>query len=351
MRERLEEPTPGCESLAALVARPRRIGLDAGERLKLALDPTGLVGLGDEPADRLPELLDGVLGRVRLEDSRLRLDHLRERPEGHAVAVRERAAVPPEHEAELTGFDRLEELEHEPALADARNSDKGEELRLELTRHSREHLPQQRQLAFASDERRSSGSFDADPSPSSQGFTGRHRARLPLRRDRLDPPVVDRALCGAIRCLVDEDRAGLGRRLKSRRGVDDVSRGHSFAGLRPRVERNQRFPGRDPDPHLELALLDELIADRERRAYRPLGIVLVRDRGAKDRHDRIADQLLDGAAVPLELGAKPGMVGLEQPAHVLRVHALGTGGEADEVAEEAGDDLALFARSRFGRQP
>ena len=41
------------------------------------------------------------------------------------------------------------------------------------------------------------------------------------------------------------------------------------------------------------------------------------------------------------------VVRLEQPPHVLRVHPLGSGGEADEVAEEAGDDLALLARRRL----
>ena len=111
----------------------------------------------------------------------------------------------------------------------------------------------------------------------------------------------------------------------------------------PCVERDQRLAGRDPDADLELALLGERVANRERRADRALGIVLVRDRGAEDGHDRVADELLDRAAEALELGANACVVGLEQPPHVLRVHALGARGEADEVAEEAGDDLALLA--------
>ena len=49
--------------------------------------------------------------------------------------------------------------------------------------------------------------------------------------------------------------------------------------------------------------LGERVADRERRAHRPLGIVLVRDRRAEDGHDGVADELLDRAAVPLELAA------------------------------------------------
>ena len=42
------------------------------------------------------------------------------------------------------------------------------------------------------------------------------------------------------------------------------------------------------------------VADRERRADGALRVVLVHDRRAEDGHDRIADELLDGAAVVLE---------------------------------------------------
>ena len=122
---------------------------------------------------------------------------------------------------------------------------------------------------------------------------------------------------------------------------------HSLTRIRAGTERNERFAGGDPDPDLELALLGERVADRERGADSSLRVVLVRDRCAEHRHDRIADELLDGAAVALELGAHLRVVRLQQPAHVLRVHALGARGEADEVAEEAGDDLALLARGRL----
>ena len=47
----------------------------------------------------------------------------------------------------------------------------------------------------------------------------------------------------------------------------------------------------------------ERLANRERSAHGAFRIVLVRDRRAEDRHDRITDELLDGAAETLELGA------------------------------------------------
>ena len=100
-------------------------------------------------------------------------------------------------------------------------------------------------------------------------------------------------------------------------------------------ERDERLAGRDADPDLELALLGERVADRERRAHRALGVVLVRDRRAEHRHDGVADELLDRAAEALELRADARVVRLEQPPHVLGVHRLRPRREADEVAEEA----------------
>ena len=71
----------------------------------------------------------------------------------------------------------------------------------------------------------------------------------------------------------------------------------------------------------------------------------MRGRRAEECHDRVSDELLDGAAVALELG-RTGRVWAEDGAHLLGIELLGLRGEADEVAEEDGDDLALFARAR-----
>jgi hypothetical protein len=98
---------------------------------------------------------------------------------------------------------------------------------------------------------------------------------------------------------------------------------------------------------LELvALLRHPVADRERRADRALGIVLVRGRSAEERDHGVADELLDGAAEALELAAQVRVVGSEEPAHVLGIELLGAGGEADEIGEEHRHDLALLAHRR-----
>ena len=69
-------------------------------------------------------------------------------------------------------------------------------------------------------------------------------------------------------------------------------------------------------------------------------------RRAEERDDGVADELLDGAAEALKLQAEALVVRSEQLADVLRVHLLGPRGESDEIGEEHGHDLALFARRR-----
>ena len=57
--------------------------------------PTAPPRVGDGLTDRARQLLPGLLGGVALEDARLRLDDLAERPEGDAFAVGKRATLPP----------------------------------------------------------------------------------------------------------------------------------------------------------------------------------------------------------------------------------------------------------------
>ena len=184
-----------------------------------------------------------------------------------------------------------------------------------------ERLAQERQLLLAADERRA---------PPTRSTPTRARARsafqtgtgedLPLASTARASLELDRPLGRSIGRLVDEDRARRRGRLETCRGVHDVARRHAFARLGPRVQRDERLAGRDPDPDLEVAFLGQRLPDRQRGAHGSLRVVLVRDRGAEHRHDGVADELLDGAAEALELGAHARVVGLEQPPHVLGIH-------------------------------
>ena len=67
------------------------------------------------------------------------------------------------------------------------------------------------------------------------------------------------------------------------------------------------------------------------------------DGRTEDRHDRVADELRNRAAVPLEDRAQVGVVRLQEPLHVLGIHSLGARREPHQVGEQHRDDLALLA--------
>ena len=69
-------------------------------------------------------------------------------------------------------------------------------------------------------------------------------------------------------------------------------------------------------------LLDHA-AHGEGRPNGPLWIVLVRGRHTEDRHHRVADELLDGAAEAFERGAHVPVERCQQAADVLGIEQLG----------------------------
>src|SRR5262249_19255617 len=102
-----------------------------------------------------------------------------------------------------------------------------------------------------------------------------------------------------------------------------------------RVARNQRFAGAgddlacvDADPNLQAERL-ERVTYLDGRAYRANRIILVDLRQAEDGHRRVADELLDGAAVALEDRPQLGVVGAHQVAEDLGVGALTERSRAD----------------------
>src|SRR5207237_7396497 len=90
----------------------------------------------------------------------------------------------------------------------------------------------------------------------------------------------------------------------------------------------------------------EGVSDGERGSHRALGVVLVSRRRSEDSHDRVPDELLDRSTVAFELRTEASVVGLQESPDVLWMQALCARCEADQVAEEAGDDLALLLRLR-----
>src|SRR5205085_12092044 len=109
----------------------------------------------DEIRDRRAQLLLRDLGVVGLENPRLRLDYLRERPKGDPLAVRQRSSLAPKSQDAPT-LDELEKLTDEPRLPDARHADDRDELRRRLLTHTHQRLTQKGNLPISPDDRRRS---------------------------------------------------------------------------------------------------------------------------------------------------------------------------------------------------
>src|SRR5205085_6268581 len=109
------------------------------------------------------------------------------------------------------------------------------------------------------------------------------------------------------------------------------------------------FTGVDADADLERPVVDDAVADRERCSNGPFGIVLVHDRRTEDGHHGVADELLHGSAMPLELGAKLLVKRPQNRLDILWVERFCSRRETDEVGEEDSYDLPLAAA--LGHEP
>ena len=93
------------------------------------------------------------------------------------------------------------------------------------------------------------------------------------------------------------------------------------------------------------------VADGERRAHGPLGIVAVGHRRAEHPHDAVADVLVDGAAVLLDQPVGDREEAVEQVVHLLRVQLLRERGVAGKVGEEHRHLAPLAGGSSAGMGP
>ena len=114
----------------------------------------------------------------------------------------------------------------------------------------------------------------------------------------------------------------------------------------------------DADPHADLwpPLTDPALVqlrDRplhgDRRAHRAVGIIGMRDRRAPEGHDRVADELVERAAVLEDHLHHLGEVLAQELGDGVRPHRFGHRGEATDVAEEhrGGPALAALADGAF----
>src|SRR5439155_3576665 len=164
--------------------------------------------------------------------------------------------------------------------------------------------------------------------------------------------VLEHPARRAIRLLTDRNTVHRRRALDASGRVDDVARHDPLPLLGSGADGDDRLARVNPHPHLQLKIGIGLVQVRDRfqdcepRPYRPLSVVLVRHRSAAHGHDRVSDELLDRAAVALDLLPHTRVVRTDSGAYVLRVLLLRGGGKANQVAEENAHELPLLERRR-----
>ena len=245
----------------------------------------------------------------------------------------------PVHELQHT-VDVLQEFPCEPALADPALARDRDQPRPTFTRGRVEEITQQPEFLVAP-HKWSLEAFGA-PLPAALGNDAEsppsgHRRRLAPQDVVAGLLVGDRAAGGPLCRLAHQHAVGGRDRLEPARGVDEVARDHALVHS---TERDGRFAGQYRRARFEAAA----VGTRVQRPHRldqvecgpdgALGVVLLCDRRPPDRHDRVADELLDGAAVALDDLARPVEVAREQVAHGFGVAVRGERGEADQVREQ-----------------
>ncbi len=318
----------------------------AGERLEEAADgPRALAG--GCRALREPDQLEhalrdelGILG-LRQDGSQLQaLDHLAERQVRRTLAVGDAAAG----QHRRVPLDERDQLVGEARLADAGLADDGDDLRRRLALRLLEDGEQPPKLVLAADELRLQIAGHRRRSRDELEQPEGRQRRLLARLDGLHTHGVADEL---ERRRAEHDRSGRRRLLDSLGDVDRIARDEAAV---TRVA-DVHVAGVDPDAQVEpetVLALDRLAQSGDGCAGvgggtdGPQGIVLVRHRYAEDGHDRVADELLDRAAVALDRPAGGGEVAVQHAPQRLGVERLRELGRLDEVGEEDRDRLAPF---------
>ena len=206
---------------------------------------------------------------------------------------------------------------------------------------------ERRQLVFAPDHRcvepPREGRRALDDAEQAPGADGLGLALELHRLHRLDEHRIRDEPVGRV---AEQDLAGAGCGLESLRGGDgSAGRERLPVGRIPGDDLAGVDPGPDREPHA-VRFLQLLVQAAERGAqvdggaYSAQRVVVVDGRDAEDGHDRVADELLDGAPVPLELPAHDGVVLLHHLPHHLGVERLAERREVRDVGEDDGDRLA-----------
>jgi len=223
-------------------------------------------------------------------------DNLDGRPVGDSFPVRQAA---PAHDERV---EIPQELLDQPRLPDARHAEQREQDAGELGHGPLPRVPEQPQLALATDERHVEPPRRRLAADRVQPVR-RHDVCLPFDPERRDLLGVDCIPDEPVRLEAEQDLARARRLLEPRGHVHRVARGEPLLRAGDHLARVDADSRLEPRAVVVLELFVqpcERLAHPGRRAHGAQPVVLVHDWNAEDGHDRVADELLDGAAVLLD---------------------------------------------------
>ena len=173
----------------------------------------------------------------------------------------------------------------------------------------------------------------------------RDRLRLPFQLERLDRIGHDRVAHQPDRRVTDEDLPSCRGGFEPLRDVDRVAGRERLALLRVACDH---LAGVDARSHLDPDAVGgvepvvqggEGLAELDRRADCAQRVVLVHDRDPESGHDRVADELLDRAAVALQHLARGLVVARPDTPKRLGIEAFPQRRRVCDVTEDERDGL------------
>ena len=174
------------------------------------------------------------------------------------------------------------------------------------------------------------------------------RDRLALGGDPIERSEGEAVRGRPHRPGADDDRPRLRRLLEAGRDIDGVAGHQEVAGRR--VPAGDDLAAVHPEPDreafAECRIVPDPVAQLQRTVEGPGHVIAMRDRQTEHGHHRVADELLDGAAVALDDFASGGEVAAHQAAQLFRIERLAERGRPRHVGEEDGHQPSLLGHRR-----
>ncbi len=303
-----------------------------------------------DDADR-PELLDDagadLVRRHALAHAKVPAQELEDRRVGRRGAVRHAARL------QLERVEPADELVEQPGLADPGLADDQDDGALAGGRDAVGVLEPGKLLPASG--QRGQPAFTRDfqsrpPTHLARHRPGASRLALALERELAEVLEAEEALGQAMGLAADHDLPRLGDAEQAGREIRRVAEGGVVHAEVAADGADHHQPGVDAHPHtkLDTVRLAHVLPERLQLLLHGQGgpqgamrVVLVRQRRPEERHDTVAQELVDRALVLVDAVEDDLEGAIHDRVNVLGVQPLGHRGEARHVGEQHGDLLAL----------